>query len=120
MDINLSRLIAAARRIDTRISPVRRDDGTVDLTAEDVRGLITAVSRTPSSVDGGEVRGLLRRRGSVAGGLELSDRESLMLTGSLNRLADAADRARRIDRGQIPGAMSASEAVRVMRRLGKL
>lgn len=120
MDINLSRLIAAARRIDARITPTRRDDGFVVLTGEDVRALTAAVTRASfSSVDGNRIRGLLTAQ-RPAGERALPDRESLMLTSAINRLALSADRARRIDRGQIPGSMSSSEAVRLMRRLGRL
>lgn len=122
MDVNLGRLIAAARRVDTRIAPVRQaDGGSITFSADDVRGLLAGVTRAAhSSADGNRIRGLLSVGLTSTGERTLSERESLILTGALNRLADSSDRARRIDRGQIPGAMSSSEAVRLMRRLGRL
>jgi hypothetical protein len=115
MDLEINRLIAAARRNNVRINPKRRaDERQVVICAADVRELLAAVNQD-SSIEGNHVRHLL-------GGPQLQPVEKALgsqqlgrLTMSLNRLADAADRDRRIRRGQYVGPMSGAEAARFLR-----
>ena len=117
MDIDLDRFIAAARLINARITPTRAA-GTpeVTLTAADVQILIDAVRRAAfSSVDGNTIMNLLGANRGRPTEQSLHTRELLMITGALHRLVASASRAEKISRGQYPGPMSGSEAVKFMR-----
>jgi hypothetical protein len=120
MDIELQRLIAAARRLDARIAPTRRaEDRFVILSETDAVALATAVRncQSPRSNPTRVMHLIGAWHGPKAHGL--SARDTLALTALLNQAADDEDRERKLSRGQIPGALSPSEAVRFMRRFGK-
>jgi hypothetical protein len=117
MDLEISRLIFAARRSNVRINPKRRaNERQVVISAADVRELLVAVNQT-SSIEGNHVRHLLGGSQSQSAEKALGSQQLGRLTMSLNRLADAADRDRRIRRGQYVGPMSGSEAVKFVRGL---
>lgn len=117
MDIELDRLTAAARRIGARVEP-RRDRGTglITLPADSVRDLLTAVSRTSSSsIEANQIRSMLGGHRGAAADQSLPAGTAGRLSWAILRMADEAGRAERIARGQYPGPMSASEAVKFLR-----
>lgn len=115
MDIELSRLISAARNLNVRITPTRTEDTNVTLSAADVRALLGPVNLTNlPGTDANQIRHLLGG-GRRPTELTLSGRDANLLTLCLDRLAQAIDRDRRIRRGQFTGPMSGSEAVRYLR-----
>lgn len=115
MDIELSRLSAAARKLNIRITPTRTEDGNVTVTASDVRALLGAVNSTNlTGPEANQIRHLLYARRPPTD-VTISGRDANLLTLCLDRLAQAVDRDARIRRGQFTGPMSGSEAVRYLR-----
>jgi hypothetical protein len=121
MEIELARLVNAARRISARITPTwDKDAGTALITAADVHAISLAVTRTEfSSVDGNQIKALIGAHLPPAD-RRIAPRDVLMLTAGISRLADSADRKRRLSLGQITGPLSGNEAVNwMMGRFGR-
>lgn len=119
MDRELRYLIYAANLIGAHITPTLAVNAAVVLTAGDVAAVSEAVTRTVfSSVDGNRVRSLLGVGYGRPRPVTLSWRDTVQLTATIRRLHDAAEREKRIARGQYTRPMSPSEAVKFMRGRG--
>ena len=116
MDIELTRLAAAARRINASITPTRTDDGSVFLDERDVAALTQALNTgSAGQVQSNEARGYLHPRGQRSGQVTLDGAAVRRLSVILDQFAYAVERDRKIRRGIYPGPMSGSEAVKFWR-----
>lgn len=114
-------LVAAARALNIRISPVAAvDGGGLVLSVADALSILRLLRATPTrTIEDGNIRGIIRV------GHDRSDDDSCLLTvdeahrltRALRQIELALDRERRIARGQYVGPMSGSEAVKFMRRM---
>lgn len=93
------------------------DDGTVTIDPRTLSQLTAALRQSKAGASRAE--GLLTERRSPGGGATLPVGVAWALVRHLNTAEREDQRARQIERGLIPGALSSREALQVMRGFGR-